>query len=180
MVAIKDLALSALLMSSALAFPFQNPFKIANLPKPGEKPVPGGSPVSICDSTQPQLLTLKELVMTPNPPERGANLTISGTGFLKETVDDGAYVDVDVSYGYIKLLHQTFDLCEEVSEVDLKCPVKAGAYEITKEVEIPAQVPPGKYVVYARAYTKDDDLIACITGSVEFTPNGVIKFDLDA
>ena len=39
---------------------------------------------------------------------------------------------------------------------------------ITKEVEIPEEVPPGKYLVTARAFTKDDEYITCLTATVEF------------
>lgn len=148
-----------------------NPFK-GLLPSfidaTSEKPVPGDSPVAICDTEETQILELTSLVISPNPPVKGENLTVSGVGFLSADVTEGAYVEVDVRYGYIKLLHQTFDLCEEMGEVDLECPLEKGVHQITKSVEIPAEVPPGKYVVYARAYTKDDEFIACITASVEF------------
>lgn len=136
---------------------------------PDEKPVPGDSPVAICDITEPQILDLQSVSISPNPPERGANLTIHAKGFLSKEVAEGAYVDVDVRYGYIKLVSQTFDLCEEIENVDLTCPLDKGKYDLVKTVELPDQVPPGKYVVYARAYTVADELITCITATVVFT-----------
>ncbi|GMM31129.1 sterol transporter [Martiniozyma asiatica (nom. inval.)] len=167
--------------SHALSIPFSifgslNVDKVIDLdidnamgfPVPGTKPIPGGSPLSICDATNSQLLNLKSVVLDPNPPERGQNLTITASGILDETIDDGAYVDVVVTYGYIKLLQQTYDLCEELPNVEMECPVEKGDYQLTKEVAIPKEVPPGKYVVTARAYTKDDELITCLTGTVEF------------
>ncbi len=107
--------------------------------------------------------------LSPNPPQRGVNLTVEAVGHLSQLVEEGAYVDVDVRYGYIKLISQTYDLCSEVGEVDLECPLQKGEYKLSKTVEIPDQVPPGKYTVYARAYTKDDDFIACITATVVFS-----------
>jgi hypothetical protein len=135
---------------------------------PITKPIPGDSPLQQCDISQSQLLDLHSVDLFPNPPERGANLTITAKGWLDEDVIDGAYVDVVVTFGYIKLISQTYDLCEELPNVNMTCPLQKGDYEITKEVAIPNEVPPGKYSVTARAYNYDDELITCLTGTVEF------------
>lgn len=141
---------------------------ILTFPGLDEKPVPGDSPIIQCDATAPQILDLKSVVVTPNPPVKGQNLTFTAVGLLAEDVDDGAYVEVDVRYGFIRLIHQTFDLCEEITKVDMECPIKKGKQVITKEVEIPEEVPPGKYIVNAKAYTKDDHFITCLSATVEF------------
>lgn len=141
---------------------------------PLTRPVPGNSPVELCDLSARHSLRLDSVDITPNPPERGANLTITASGLLHTAVADGAYVDVVVNYGYIKLLTQTYDLCEELPNVDMTCPVAEGAYTLTKEVAIPGEVPPGKYTVFARAYNKDDTMITCLTGSVEFSAAGAV------
>lgn len=141
---------------------------------PPTKEIPGGSPLELCDATDRQLLTINSLEISPNPPQRGQNLTIVGDGILAMDVEDGAYVDVTVNYGYIKLIQQTYDLCEELPEVGMECPLEAGEYDLIKAVELPSQIPPGKYTVIARAYTKDDELITCLTGSIEFTPQLLI------
>lgn len=133
-----------------------------------DKPVAGHLPVLQCDAEAPQALTVKRVDLSPNPPEKGTNLTISAVGVLSQEVTDGAYVEVDVFYGYIKLIHQTYDLCEYVTEVGLECPLAPGTYDLTKEVEIPAEVPPGRYVATARAYTEDDEYISCLTGTIVF------------
>lgn len=138
------------------------------LPGNDERPIPGDSPLLQCDVTEPQLLNLQSVIIEPNPPVKGANLTIVAKGYLAKDIVDGAYVEVDVRYGFIKLVHETFDICEEITKVDMECPVKAGQQIVMKEVEIPAEVPPGKYTVVARAYTKDDEFITCLSGTVEF------------
>ncbi|CDH12642.1 related to Phosphatidylglycerol/phosphatidylinositol transfer protein [Zygosaccharomyces bailii ISA1307] len=141
------------------------------------KPIPGGSPVYKCDIVEKQLLEITSVELSPNPPQRGQNLTIVASGELFEELVEGAYVDVEVRLGYIRLLAQTFDLCETLDENDvegLKCPVQPGVYNLEKEVSIPAEVPPGKYVFVARAYTVADDLISCVTGEV-FFPAGQVK-----
>ncbi|AOA60375.1 Protein with similarity to the human NPC2/He1 [Komagataella phaffii CBS 7435] len=172
LVRISTLLLLALTASASL-IPFQG-----KLTFPGQdlKPVPGDSPIANCDVSQKQLLTLKEVDLSPNPPQRGVNLTITAIGDLDVAVTEGAYVEIDVTYGYIKLIHQTFDICSEIQNVDLECPLDKGHYELTKEVEIPQQVPPGKYTVFARAFTADDKFITCLTGSVEFGPENFSFF----
>lgn len=143
---------------------------IQTFPGQDERPVPGNSPIIQCEVNTPQILDLQRVVIDPNPPAKGQNLTFVATGYLSQDVVDGAYVDIDVKYGYIRLIHQTFDLCEEVTNVDLECPIKRGEQVISKLVEIPNEVPPGKYLVNARAYTKDDVLISCLSATVEFLP----------
>ncbi|KAH3682902.1 hypothetical protein WICPIJ_006135 [Wickerhamomyces pijperi] len=162
---------------TALSFSLFEQEPVQGVTLPGDqKPIPGGSPIAQCDVSYPQLLQITSVELNPNPPQRGQNLTINASGVLKTDIQEGAYVDVEVKYGYIKLISQTYDLCEEVGEVDLQCPLKAGEYKLTKTVEIPQQVPPGKYTVVARAYTDDDDFIACITGTVVFTVDGLMSY----
>lgn len=147
------------------------PEVINTFPNPDERPIPGNSPIIQCDATQAQVLDLQKVVIDPNPPAKGQNLTFVATGYLSQDVVDGAYVDVDVRYGFIRLIHQTYDLCEQVTNVDLECPIKKGEQVISKLVEIPEEVPPGKYLVNARAYTAEGALIACLSATVEFPPN---------
>lgn len=143
----------------------------SSFPNPDEKPVPGNSPIIQCDALTKQVLTLQKVVIDPDTPTRGQNLTFVASGFLKEDIVEGAYVDVDVRYGFIRLIHQTFDLCEEVQNVDMECPINKGQQLISKLVEIPNEVPPGKYIVNARAYTVNDELITCLSATVEFPPS---------
>lgn len=151
--------------SNLLDEAFNLPGKV---PGNDERPIPGDSPLVQCDVTEPQILNLQSVILEPNPPVKGANLTIVAKGYLSQDIADGAYVEVDVRYGFIKLVHETFDICEEITKVDMECPIEAGQQVIMKEVEIPAEVPPGKYTVVARAYTKDDEFITCLSGTVEF------------
>lgn len=61
----------------------------------------------------------------------------------------------------------------------MTCPIKKGLYSLTKQVEIPNEVPPGKYTVFARAYNDDDTMITCLTGSIVF-PAAAATTDADA
>lgn len=105
--------------------------------------VPGSSPVEICSlSPSDDLVDIKYINLTPNPPQAGKNLTIEALAVLKQDVEEGSYANFEVKYGFIKLLTGTADLCEKAAEVDLECPVKKGEVKITKIVELPSQIPP--------------------------------------
>jgi len=131
--------------------------------------VPGQSPLKFCEADRENdIITIDKVVLTPNPPQAGATLTIQASGTVKETIQEGAYVKLQVKYGYVKLLDQTADLCEQVKNVDLECPIEAGKISIIKDVELPKEIPPGKYTVNADVYSVDDDHITCLTATVTF------------
>lgn len=52
--------------------------------------------------------------------------------------------------------------------IDIECPIKKGYMEISKEVNIPRQVPPGKYTVLADVNTKDKRAITCMEATIVF------------
>lgn len=134
-----------------------------------ELDVPGQSPLKFCEADRKNdLITIDEVVLSPNPPEAGKTLTIQATGTVKETIVEGAYVKLQVKYGYIKLLDTTADLCEEIKNVDLTCPIEKGQISITKDVDLPKEIPPGKYIVQADVFSNDDDHITCLTATVTF------------
>lgn len=72
----------------------------------------------------------------------GAELVIRATGTVFERIEEGAYVDIVVKYGLIRLLATRADLCEQIGNVDLECPIEKGVLSITKSVDIPKEVPP--------------------------------------
>lgn len=82
---------------------------------------------------------------------------------------------LQVKYGLITIIKQTADLCNTVKEVDLECPIKKGDMTLTKEVELPKQIPPGKYTVLADVLTKDEKKITCLTATVEFSRSGAVN-----
>jgi len=131
--------------------------------------VPGDNPLSYCQAEHvDDLLVLDHVNLDPNPPNAGQTLTIEAVGTLLEDVEDGAYVILQVKYGLIRLVNTQANLCEQVSNVDLSCPVKKGKTTITKDVELPNEIPPGKYTVFADAYTKDKKKIICLEATVQF------------
>lgn len=144
---------------------------IGSTPPPTGGPVPGSSPLQFCGPVEDNILIIDYIDISPNPPLPGQKLTIKASGRLTESIEKGAYVKVEVKYGYIKLVHQTLDLCENAGQIDLECPVEAGEITIIKEVDLPKAIPPGKYHVQADVLTVDDFPITCINADVYFKPS---------
>ncbi|KAE9363433.1 phosphatidylinositol transfer protein [Stipitochalara longipes BDJ] len=166
------LLLSSLAASEGLSFSFGGQKPLGD----GEA-VPGNNPLTYCQAEHgDDLLVLDHVNLTPNPPQAGKTLTIEAVGTLLEDIEDEAFVILQVKYGLIRLVNTQADLCTQVSNVDLECPIKKGKTTITKDVEIPKEIPPGTYTVFADAYTKDKKKIVCLEATVTF--GGSSKFDL--
>jgi len=57
--------------------------------------------------------------------------------------------------------------------VDLECPLhKDKETKLAKDVDLPKEIPPGKYTVVADVVSKAGDTITCLTASVEFKRGG--------
>ncbi|ROT40601.1 ML domain-containing protein [Sodiomyces alkalinus F11] len=135
--------------------------------------IPGDSPLELCPGTHDSdIIHIESVDLVPNPPEAGKDLVIKAVGTVHKTIEEGAYVLLQVKYGLIRLISTKADLCEQVGNVDLKCPIEKGVLSLTKSVSLPAEIPPGKYTVTADAYTVDDEPITCLTATVEFSRGG--------
>jgi len=137
--------------------------------KTGGQKVPGESPLCHCKEAPDDILTIDKVDLIPNPPVPGQPLTIKASGTLHDVVTKGAQVEVTVKYGLITLIKRIVDLCDHVDEVDLECPIDAGKLTLTKVVDIPKQVPPGKYNVAANAYLVDGRPLTCLVGQIFFS-----------
>ncbi|WZH41584.1 ML domain-containing protein [Fusarium acuminatum] len=118
--------------------------------------IPGDSPLELC------------------PGDHSADLIK-----IDSKIEEGAYVLLTVKYGLIRLISTKADLCEQIDNVDLKCPVEAGVVEVTKSVDLPAEIPPGKYTVLADVFTVDDVQITCLTATVAFSRSSRSFFGSD-
>ena len=80
---------------------------------------------------------------------RGHKLIIEAVGTLIKPIKEGAYVNLVVKYGLIRLVNLQEDLCDQVKNVDMECPIKPGPVKIVKEVELPKEIPPVRANVLA-------------------------------
>jgi ML domain len=100
----------------------------------------------------------------------GKNLTVEAIGTLSKDIEAGTKLFLTIKYNSIPLIKQEVDLCDQLPNVDLSCPLKKGPFNITKKVEITSMVPEGKYIVTADIYTEGHkEVIACLEGTAVFT-----------
>lgn len=67
---------------------------------------------------------------------------MTASGFVNETIVQDAYVILQVKYGLIRLISTKADLCEQIKNVDLECPIEKGKIAIVKDIELPKEIPP--------------------------------------
>ncbi|KAG9293710.1 hypothetical protein G9A89_019047 [Geosiphon pyriformis] len=123
--------------------------------------------ISDCGSDK-DILQIEYIHLSPDPPRKGRELAIDAAGYLQDKVEKGSYVDITVKLGLIRLLQQKMDLCDELNKVEKNCPLEAGNQTLQTVVELPKEIPPGKYSVDAFAYTPDRRRIACLKAVVIF------------
>ncbi|GMK59012.1 hypothetical protein CspeluHIS016_0700270 [Cutaneotrichosporon spelunceum] len=115
-------------------------------------------------------LQIESIKLSPDPPKPGKELEVKVQASALEQIEEGAYADVTVKLGLIKLVQKQFDLCEEARKANasVQCPVKEGPYTVVQKVDLPKEIPKAKFVVNIRAYTVDDDDLACLDLVVDF------------
>ncbi|OAX42400.1 hypothetical protein K503DRAFT_847858 [Rhizopogon vinicolor AM-OR11-026] len=123
-------------------------------------------------------IQLQSISLSPDPPKPGEDLTVSVVGTAKDRIEDGAYADVVVKLGLIKLLTKTFDVCEEArgANASIQCPVEEGEYTVVQTVALPKEIPKAKFTVTVRGYTKDDDDMLCLDLHVDFMKRPFLRF----
>ncbi|OAA69218.1 MD-2-related lipid-recognition [Akanthomyces lecanii RCEF 1005] len=135
----------------------------------GSLKVPGESPIEFCNyDRDDDLVDVQKIDIDPNPPKPGKPLNVTFAGEARKTITKGSYIKVTVKYGLIQLISTTADLCEQMGNVDLSCPLEAGKINVVKSVDLPAAIPPGTYNVFADIYSDDDEQISCMKASVNF------------
>ncbi|KAG5926876.1 hypothetical protein E4U42_002843 [Claviceps africana] len=173
-------AVLSTLVASSAALSFWSSDAEKDILPNGDLKIPGESPLEYCrDKKAEGYIEINRVDLLPNPPAAGKQLVIKANGIVKKTIEEGAYIKLTVKYGLIKLLTTTADLCEQMGEVDLKCPVEPGERIITKAVDLPKEIPPGTYNVVADVFSANDERITCLTATVTFSINGLGDFNFN-
>ncbi|KAI3659485.1 hypothetical protein MP638_004547 [Amoeboaphelidium occidentale] len=123
----------------------------------------------ICEKDQ-NTFELKSLVINPNPPQKGKELSIDAEGYLAHDVTDGSVVQVSVAINGRPFLTRELDLCEETSKDPNapQCPLTAGDKKITYKVQLPEKIPNFKYDVTARIIDQQNRQVLCAKASLRF------------
>ncbi|KAJ5273231.1 hypothetical protein N7478_008356 [Penicillium angulare] len=158
------LLLATPLLASAASLPkFFDPTQATLRVNTDDKPkVPGDNPLNYCKSPSDYVLQIDNVDLDPNPPAAGQKLLITASGTFNQRIEKGAYANLEVKYGLITLVKQTVDLCEQLENVDLKCPLEEGPMVLTKEVDLPGFIPKGTFSVLADVYNHNDDQVTCL------------------
>ncbi|KAG5298094.1 phosphatidylglycerol/phosphatidylinositol transfer protein [Histoplasma ohiense] len=130
--------------------------------------VPGENPFNYCFAPDHDILTIKKVDLDPPHPMPGKTLTVNASGTFHEEVAVGSMARIQVKYGLIRLINQEVDLCEQIEAVDMHCPIKKGDMVFLKSIELPKEIPPGKYTVLADVFTEGKDQITCIEAQITF------------
>jgi len=115
-------------------------------------------------------IQISSIEVSPSPPQPGKDLTITVTGTAVEIIEEGAYADVLVKLGLVKLLKKRFDVCEEArnNNVSVQCPVDKGTYTVVHTVPLPREIPRAKFGVDVQGFTVNDDDLFCLKLKVDF------------
>ncbi|ESK89312.1 vacuole protein [Moniliophthora roreri MCA 2997] len=115
-------------------------------------------------------IQVKSIKVSPDPPQPGKELSVTVKAEAIKRIDEGAYADVTVKLGLIKLLSKQFDVCEEARNANttVQCPVEEGTYEVTQKVDLPKEIPKAKFKVQVRGFTVKDEDMLCLDLNVNF------------
>ncbi|KAJ7107852.1 ML domain-containing protein [Mycena epipterygia] len=122
-------------------------------------------------------IQIESISVSPDPPQPGQDLTVTVKGTVTDEIVEGAYADVTVKLGLIKLLQKEFGLCEEARTANssIQCPVDKGTYTVSQTVALPAEIPKAKYTVYITGYTIEDDDMLCLQLKVDFMKSSFLS-----
>ncbi|MDV5146227.1 ML domain-containing protein [Streptomyces sp. SBC-4] len=125
-------------------------------------------------------LQIESAILTPDTVKPGGEVKLTIKGTVQQAIEDGAYLDVSVKLGLVKLLQKRFDLLGELrngptggwaaTPDPAGGPIKPGKVELTYTMQLQRETPPSKFVVNVRAYTVDDDELASLDFRIDLLP----------
>ena len=112
-------------------------------------------------NTTPSYVVIQSLTVSPDPPKKNAELTISFaiTTSMELT---GGVVSVKAFLGTFPVYSGNLDLCSLTKHTNMTCPIQPGEYSSTIQKFIPKTAPSGHYSGRAVAFDQYSEVIACI------------------
>ena len=96
----------------------------------------------------------------------GQNFTLAAQGYLKQDVHPGSIVrlqaNLHVGKAFIPIFRSLYDLCELLPDFGEYCPVDSGEIYLSRQSELPDEIPKGEYQVIVQAITDDKKELFCI------------------
>eukprot|EP01119_Soliformovum_irregulare_P019446 TRINITY_DN6153_c0_g1_i1.p1 TRINITY_DN6153_c0_g1~~TRINITY_DN6153_c0_g1_i1.p1 ORF type:complete len:177 (-),score=24.58 TRINITY_DN6153_c0_g1_i1:212-742(-) len=118
-------------------------------------------------------LTVTSLTFTPNPPVVGQDVTIVAVGSSSENIN-GGNIHINLAYGPIVLLNNSFPLCSMISGLGVSCPLTQGPHTFKVQQNIPNGVPTGQYTAQVTAVDDSGNNLVCVNAN--FTLGGGSSF----
>ena len=118
-------------------------------------------------STSSALLKLETVQFTPRRLQRGGPVNFQIVGTLSETITFGSKIQLSMKYLGFTLLDAEYDVCEQVANYGLKCPLDAGPFKLTQVASVPWIALPGTYVTNIKIHTPAGKEIACINSNLQ-------------
>ncbi|KAJ3531353.1 hypothetical protein NM688_g7590 [Phlebia brevispora] len=115
------------------------------------------------DTSATYAITVDDVTVDPSLVAPNIPVTIVASLETSEIIEDGAYLNVGLSFNGISLPPQSnIQLCSDqvAGLTNLTCPISEGPFTLTTTV-LP-QGPPGQYHLQADSFTKDDDSLLCV------------------
>lgn len=141
--------------------------------------------VLLC-TDESDMMDVTNVVLKPDPPKKGSNLTVEINGYLKETMLPEAYLVAKVKKGGIKFPQFHISACDYLAG---GCPVEKGLTKLAMTFEIPSLMPGGDYEIQTELWNKKkeqdvykgkilkffdkamlqegDQRVLCVQGSIE-------------
>jgi len=128
------------------------------------------------------LLTIDSLTATPTTPKPGSDLQVTIKGTTSADITDGAYIDVTVKLGMIKLLRKQFDLFAELRASSTAVGqttsnmtvaqqkdsiIPAGDFTLTYTTTLPKELPQARFDMVMEFWNADDADITTIKGQLD-------------
>ncbi|KAL1757583.1 hypothetical protein FB107DRAFT_272775 [Schizophyllum commune] len=133
----------------------------------GDVPLRADGPIVIVVRDQTSTVQLNSIEITPDPPIPGQQLTMTLKADVQETIQEGAYADVAVKVGFIKLLQKRFDI-SAMQTRPYSAPSEKGEHTVVQTVQLPREIPPAMFKIDVLAWTHEDENMACAKFEVDF------------
>merc|ERR1712129_423021 len=101
-----------------------------------QKQIIGGTPeVTFCNTSLTPLI-VNGYSLEPNDIHSNENVTLKINSTLSEDVSNGT-IHIDAKVRIIPVYDKTLNLCTELAQANMSCPLKKGPYDFEKTLAIP-------------------------------------------
>ncbi len=125
------------------------------------------------------VLQIQDITSTPGSLTPASEWQADIRAVALAEIEDGAYLELAVKVGLIKLPAKRHDLFESLRtgtgkdgwslRLDSGIPIKRGNLLMTLTVQLPRELPRAKFAITIRAYTAEGDNLASLDFKADFT-----------